>query len=52
MVIAKDSKRVMITIQKDLYDKIMQQAEKDNRSFSNYVVTLLKKELEPNEDTE
>lgn len=45
MAISKENKRVLVTMPKDLYDKITKLAEKENRSISNLIVTKLMNEL-------
>ena len=42
MAISKENVRVLITIEKDLKIKLEQQAEEQNRSFSNMIETVLK----------
>jgi predicted DNA binding CopG/RHH family protein len=48
MVIAKTNTRILITISKDLLEKLKAKADAENRSISNYVVTLIQKDLEKN----
>jgi predicted transcriptional regulator len=54
MAISKENVRVLITIEKDLKIKLEQQAEEQNRSFSNMIETVLKdyvkKKKSQNED--
>jgi len=46
MAISKGSVRVFITIPKELHDKCKIKADKETRSFSNYVAVALKEKLE------
>lgn len=46
MAISEKNTRIQITIQKDLYEKVKKIAEAENRSVSNYVVSLIKKAVE------
>jgi len=46
MAISNNSVRVFITISKELHDKCKLAADKETRSFSNYVAVALKEKLE------
>lgn len=46
MTISKNSVRVFITIPKELRDESLKAADKETRSFSNYVAVALKEKLE------
>ena len=48
MAIKAENKRVILTMPESLHQQISDLAEKENRSVSNYVVTLLKKHIEQN----
>jgi len=48
MSISKDNTRTLITIPKDLKETLEKIAEKDNRSFNNLVITVLKEYIESN----
>ncbi len=43
--------KVSITLDSDIIEKIKELAEKDDRSFSQYVNVLLRRHLEKNEET-
>lgn len=44
MTVSKDNTRIQITISKDLKKKLEKRAEENNRSVSNYIVTLIMKD--------
>lgn len=46
MAISKDNTRVLVTMPKELREKLEKEAEKENRSLSNYIVTVLAKHVE------
>jgi len=46
MTISKRNIRVFITIPKELHDLCKNAADKETRSFSNYVAVALKEKLE------
>lgn len=46
MVVSKDNARIQITISKDLKQKLELKSAQSNRSVSNYIVTLIIKDLE------
>lgn len=46
MSISKDNVRTLITIDKKLKEEAEKKAKMESRSFSNYVVALIKKDLE------
>jgi predicted HicB family RNase H-like nuclease len=41
MVVSKDSARVMVTMSKELKEELEMEAEKESRSLSNYIVTII-----------
>ena len=41
-----EKKRIMLYVDEDMYDQVKTLADKDERSMNNYIVMLLKKELE------
>jgi predicted HicB family RNase H-like nuclease len=41
MAISKENIRTMLTLSKKLKQQLEKEAAKDNRSFNNYVVTIL-----------
>jgi hypothetical protein len=43
--IADTNTRMLITLPKELKKELEQKAKEDNRSISNYVVTLIQKDL-------
>lgn len=45
MAISEKNKRVIITMPRDLHEQLTLEANKENRSISNYIVTVLKKTL-------
>jgi len=47
MTISKDNTRTQLTINKDLKKQLEKLAEKDNRSFNNYIITVLENHLKP-----
>lgn len=46
MAVGKNSTRMILTIPKELKEKLEQIADKDGRSASNYVVRLIEKDIE------
>lgn len=44
--ISSENTRTNITISKELKLKIEQLAKEDNRSFNNYIITILKEHVE------
>ncbi len=46
MVIPDNKTRIAIILTKDLKDKIQEKAKEENRSMSNYIVTILQKHIE------
>lgn len=46
MTLAKDNERVLITLPRAIHEAGKELAKADNRSFSNYVATLITRELE------
>lgn len=42
MSISKDNTRTILTISKKLKSQLQNQAKKENRSFNNLVITILK----------
>ena len=42
MSISKDNTRTLITIPKELKKQLEELAKKDNRSFNNLIITILK----------
>ena len=46
MAISKNSVRVFVTIPKKLYEECKTAADKETRTFSNYVAVALKEKLE------
>jgi len=47
MTISKDNTRTQLTISKDLKKQLEELATKDNRSFNNYIITVLENHLKP-----
>ena len=45
MSVSNDKTRAIISLEKDLKSKIDELAKKDDRSFSNYVVQVLKEHV-------
>lgn len=45
MTIREDKTRTNITIEKDLKEQLQQEAKKQNRSFNNLIITILKEYL-------
>lgn len=43
-------KPISVWCSKELRDKIQELADKENRSLSNYIVNLIKKEVENNDN--
>ncbi len=41
MAISEKNTRTLITIPKKLKEQLEEEAEKENRSFNNYVITIL-----------
>ena len=48
MAISKENTRIQVTIPKDLKKQLEEKARAENRSVSNYIVTLIQKDLEHN----
>ena len=44
--ISNENTRINITISKELKAKLEELAKKDNRSFNNYVITVLKEHVD------
>lgn len=44
MIVEKE-KRLHIRIDENLHEKLKEQAKKENRTISNYVINLIKKDL-------
>ena len=45
MAISKENTRIQVTIPKKLKEQIEEKAKLENRSVSNYIVTLIQKDL-------
>ena len=45
MTISKDNIRTQLTINKELKKQLEKLANKDNRSFNNYIITILESHL-------
>ena len=45
MAISKENTRIQVTIPKDLKKQLEEKAKLENRSVSNYIVTLIQKDL-------
>jgi len=45
MTISKDNTRTQLTISRELKIEIEKLANKDNRSFNNYIITILENHL-------
>ena len=45
MAVSSDKTKAIISLEKDLKAKIDELAKKDDRSFSNYVVQILKEHI-------
>lgn len=50
MAVSNDKTRILVNIPLDLKEKIEIEAKKENRSTSNYIVNILKRNLEKNID--
>lgn len=50
MVVAKDKKRVMVTLSEQEYSKIENLADKEKRTISNMVAKLISDQLDTIED--
>ena len=48
MAISEENTRIQVTIPKDLKKQLEKKAKAENRSVSNYIVTLIQKDLEHN----
>lgn len=46
MAIGSDKVRILVTLPLELKEKLEQAAKEENRSVSNYVCTLIQKEIE------
>lgn len=51
MAIREDKTRTNITIEKDLKKQLEEEAKKQNRSFNNLVITILKEYIKKNKST-
>lgn len=51
MAVGKNSTRMILTIPKELKEKLEQVASDDGRSASNYVVRLIEKDIESQKPT-
>lgn len=51
MAISEDKTRTNITIEKDLKKQLEEEAKKQNRSFNNLVITILKEYIKKNKST-
>lgn len=49
MALGSDKTRILVNVPLDLKEKIELQAKQENRSVSNYIVTVLQKEIESRE---
>lgn len=49
MALGSDKTRILVNMPLDLKEKIELQAKQENRSVSNYIVTVLQKEIESKE---
>ncbi len=45
MTISESNTKILIVIPKELKTKLEKKAEENNRSVSNYIVTLIRKDL-------
>ena len=45
MAISEENTRIQVTIPKDLKKQLAEKAKLENRSVSNYIVTLIQKDL-------
>lgn len=45
MAISEENTRIQVTIPKDLKKQLEEKAKAENRSVSNYIVTLIQKDL-------
>ena len=48
MAISEENTRIQVTIPKDLKKQLEEKAKLENRSVSNYIITLIQKNLEHN----
>ena len=48
MAISEENTRIQVTTPKDLKKQLEEKAKAENRSVSNYIVTLIQKDLEHN----
>ena len=46
MAISKNSKRLVVTLPEDIHGLLVAKAEEENRTLSNMLMVILKKELE------
>jgi hypothetical protein len=46
MVIRNDKKRILVTLQEEVYKKLLTRAKQENRTISNMAATLLLEQLE------
>jgi hypothetical protein len=49
MALSSDKTRILVNMPLDLKEKIETRAKQENRSVSNYIVTVLQKEFESKE---
>lgn len=47
-----NTRQVNISLRNDLYEKVKKHAEKENRSISNFIATVLEKHLDHIEEKE
>lgn len=45
MAVSSDKMRILVTVPRDLKEQLEQVAKDENRSVSNYVLTLIQKDL-------
>ena len=45
MAISEENTRIQVTIPKELKEQLEKKAKSENRSVSNYIVTLIQKDL-------
>ena len=48
MAISEENTRIQVTIPKKLKEQLEEKAKLENRSVSNYIITLIQKNLEHN----
>lgn len=49
MAISDNKKRIMVTVDKDVEEKLKQYADEEKRNLSNYIAVLLDKHIEEKE---